>query len=213
RHRIQVRAFVQKLGAVGAVHTTRRSEDQALDAGALTRGQGQAGRFIIDGDGALGIEIARRIADDGGQRDHRARALHGAHQVALRTYVALNQLEVAVLPHFVEAVVAVYEGVEHAPPMPPCQQLAREVRPNVARPACHQNQVPHCVPPFRTRLHCRATATLPADILARSLPNVWALSRSLNAGTIRYSTPARSQTSTTSCAALSLKSDIQTKTA
>ena len=87
------------------------------------------------------VLIAGRVADDGGQMDHRARAAHGANHVLDVAAVAPHELQARMIEHFFDGRRAIDQAIQHANAKSALEKRADHDRSNVACASHDQYQL------------------------------------------------------------------------
>src|SRR5580700_3916103 len=105
-----------------AVDAATGRENEALHLFALGDFDHHAGGRVVDLLRGLVILIAGRIADDGGQMNHRARAAHRAHHILNVTAITPHELQAWVVEHFLDGRCAVNQTVEYPDSKAPLQK-------------------------------------------------------------------------------------------
>lgn len=121
------------------VDAATRSEDQSPDPVEVTRLDEDLGGLVVEVQRLLGIEVARRIPNNGRQRDHAVHTSDTPLYVPNVADVALNDLEVGMVVDARQSGGAVGEVVEHADSIPALEQRSRKVRADVARASGHEH--------------------------------------------------------------------------
>ena len=133
---------VEHAAVVGA----GRGEHEARHAGGLGVGDKRCARADVDVVRELGVPRAGRIADDGGEMDHRVDAGERRGTYRAVSDIPLDDLDAVALEPRSDVALAVQQPVEHAHLPPGGAQLAAGMPSDVSSAARDQDRLAHVSP-------------------------------------------------------------------